>query len=187
MNRRDALSATAVLLGGVIIGSQAFLSACGPDKKEQVRFDDDDLAFLDEVGETILPETQKSPGAKAAKIALFMKSIVSDCYDEAEQAIFFAGIQKLKAQSENRYQRSFLQLNADEKTALLNELDQEAAAYGKNRQDADPEHYFNMMKQLTIWGYFSSEPGATQALRFVPVPGRFDGCIDYHKGEGAWA
>ena len=44
-----------------------------------------------------------------------------------------------------------------------------------------------MIKQMTVWGYFSSEVGATQALRYVPVPGRFEGCIPYNEGEKAWA
>jgi hypothetical protein len=44
-----------------------------------------------------------------------------------------------------------------------------------------------MMKQLTVWGYFTSEAGATKALRYVPVPGRYEGCIPYTKGEKAWA
>jgi len=50
-----------------------------------------------------------------------------------------------------------------------------------------PAHYFTMMKQLTLLGYFTSKPGATEALRYVPVPGRYEGCIPYTKGEKAWA
>jgi hypothetical protein len=43
------------------------------------------------------------------------------------------------------------------------------------------------MKELTLLGYFTSEVGATKALRYVPIPGRFDGCIPYKKGDKAWA
>jgi hypothetical protein len=43
------------------------------------------------------------------------------------------------------------------------------------------------MKELTLLGYFTSEPGATKALRYVAVPGRYDGCIPYKKGDKAWA
>ena len=46
-----------------------------------------------------------------------------------------------------------------------------------------PTHYFTMMKQLTLWGYFTSKEGMTQALRYVPVPGKYQGCIDYKKGD----
>ncbi|MFM9946684.1 MAG: gluconate 2-dehydrogenase subunit 3 family protein [Saprospiraceae bacterium] len=187
MNRRDALSATAALLGGVIIGGQAFLSGCLAEKTETGLFSETDLDFLDEVGETILPATAKSPGAKAAKIAAFMKTIVTDCYDAEEQAIFIAGIGQLKDLSLRQYQRSFLQLTAEEKTGLITALDEEATNFSKNKLDTEPEHYFSMIKQLTLWGFFTSEPGATEALRFVPVPGRYEGCVDYVKGDPAWA
>jgi len=70
---------------------------------------------------------------------------------------------------------------------LLVELDKEQKAYASNKKKDDPAHYFRMMKELTLWGYFTSEAGATKALRYVAVPGRYEGCIDYKKGEKAWA
>src|SRR5256885_7009205 len=50
-----------------------------------------------------------------------------------------------------------------------------------------PAHYFRMMKELALLGYFTSEIGATQAQRYVESPGRFDPCIPYTPGEKAWA
>jgi hypothetical protein len=44
-----------------------------------------------------------------------------------------------------------------------------------------------MMKQLTLWGFFSSETGMTETLRHAPVPGRYDGAAPYVEGEKAWA
>ena len=55
------------------------------------------------------------------------------------------------------------------------------------RDPQDDPHYFAMMKQLTLLGYFTSKPGATQALRYVAVPGHYEGCIPYKKGDKAWA
>ncbi|WP_018626705.1 gluconate 2-dehydrogenase subunit 3 family protein [Niabella aurantiaca] len=50
-----------------------------------------------------------------------------------------------------------------------------------------PPHYFIMMRQLTLWGYFSSETGMTKALRYVETPGRYDGAYPYKKGDKVWA
>ncbi|MCK5281119.1 MAG: gluconate 2-dehydrogenase subunit 3 family protein, partial [Cyclobacteriaceae bacterium] len=50
-----------------------------------------------------------------------------------------------------------------------------------------PPHYYTMMKQLTIWGYLSSETVGTKVLRHLPIPGRYDGCLPYEKGEKAWS
>jgi len=50
-----------------------------------------------------------------------------------------------------------------------------------------PPHYFTMMRQLTLWGYFSSKEGMTKALRYIETPGRYDGAFPYKKGDKAWA
>ena len=50
-----------------------------------------------------------------------------------------------------------------------------------------PNHYFKMMKELTLLGFFTSEVGSTKALRYIETPGHFDGCVPYKKGDRAWA
>ncbi len=208
MNRREVLYSVTLLLGGTIIGADIFLIGCKAKLEKEGLFTADDIALLDEVGETILPATTSSPGAKAAQIGNFMKIIVTDCYNEQEQIIFFEGIKKLNIASKKKYDKEFMSLPASEKHDLLVALDTEAKDYQEaidRRKHALPEdqrlksgqnankviedlpHYFTMMKQLTIWGYFTSEPGATKALRYVGVPGRYQGCIPYHKGDKAWA
>lgn len=97
------------------------------------------------------------------------------------------GIGKLNEAADKKYNKDFVDLSADEKHDLLVEIDAEAKAYNDSKGSSDPNHYFTLMKQLTLWGYFTSEVGATKALRYVPVPGRYEGCIDYKKGDKAWA
>jgi len=68
MNRRDALGRVALLLGGTVIGAEVFLSGCYQSSGENIggagtNFSNDDVAFLDEVAETILPATD-SPGPR---------------------------------------------------------------------------------------------------------------------------
>jgi hypothetical protein len=190
MNRREALSSVALLLGGTIIGAEMFLSGCThADKKigaAGLNFSPDDISFLDEVGETIIPTTD-SPGAKEAKIGDFMHTIVRDCYDEKEQQIFVEGMAKLDAASVKMNGKSFLESSPAERKNLLIALDKEQKEYTAAKKQSDPPHYFRMIKELTIWGYFTSEPGATKALRYIAVPGRYEGCIPYKKGDKAWA
>jgi hypothetical protein len=47
--------------------------------------------------------------------------------------------------------------------------------------------FFKTLKHLTVLGYFNSEIGATQALAYLPVPGRFDGSAPFEPGQKAWA
>jgi hypothetical protein len=181
MNRRDALTRVGLLLGGTIIGAEAFLSGCTNPTVKSVggagtNFSNDDIAFLDEVSETILPKTD-TPGAKEAK----------DCYTEADQKVFIDGMQKLDAACKAKNGKSFMESTPEQRHDLLVDLDKEQKDYMAKKKKDDPSHYFRMMKELTLWGYFTSEPGATKALRYIAVPGRYEGCVDYKKGEKAWA
>jgi len=190
MNRRDALSRVALLLGGTVIGGEFFLSGCtSSDKKigQSVDFTADDIAYLDEVAETIIPATD-TPGAKEAKVGTFMTVMVKDCYDEKQQKIFLEGMNKLNEASKQKFGgNGFMKITPEQRKELLNALDKEQKEYGKNKKKDDEPHYFSLMKQLTLLGYFTSEPGATKALRYVPVPGRFEACMPYKKGDKAWA
>jgi Gluconate 2-dehydrogenase subunit 3 len=190
MNRREALSSVALLLGGTIIGSEFFLSGCtNTDNKlgaSGLNFSPDDISFLDEVGDTIIPATN-TPGAKDTQIGEFMHVIVRDCYDEPNQQIFLDGMKKLNEASKQKNGKSFMESSPAERKSLLIGLDKEQKEYTAKKKPSDPAHYFRMMKELTIWGYFTSQPGATKDLRYVAVPGKYEGCIPYKKGDRAWA
>jgi hypothetical protein len=191
MNRRDALTRVGLLLGGTIVGAEMFLSGCtnSPEKTIGIagtNFSNDDIAFLDEIAETILPKTD-TPGAKDAKVGEFMARIVKDCYTQDEQKTFLDGMKKLMDASKQQNGKSFLESTPEQRHDLLVALDKEQKAYSASKKEADPVHYFRMMKELTLWGYFTSEQGATKALRYVAVPGKYEGCIDYKKGDKAWA
>jgi hypothetical protein len=190
MNRRDAIARVGLLVGGTVIGAEAFLTGCS--KKSDItaggfEFSPARISFLDEVGETILPTTAASPGAKEAKIGDFMRAIVSDCYEEKDQKIFVDGFSKLNEASNKKFSNDFMDLSPEDKHKLLVEVDAEANNYEITKKKEDPTHYFTMMKQLTLWGYFTSEVGSTKALRYLPVPGKYDGCFPYKKGDKAWS
>lgn len=227
MERREALQKVALLLGGTVLGASAFLSGCNnadTDVTEAANFSPTDIAFLDEVAETIIPTTT-TPGAKAAKVGAFMAVMVKDCYVPNDQKVFREGMGKIDKASKKKFDKDFMALNAEQRTQLLNEIHQEmrdeTAKQDRDReankqkeieekeeqkQNSTPEsekstiekgqdktknaparHYFRMMKELTLLGYFTSEIGQTQALRYNPVPGKYEGCVPYKKGDRAWA
>ena len=206
MNRRELLKMIAVVTGGAVVGADVFLSGCKNETTASMSFTDMDIAFLDEVGETIIPATD-TPGAKAAHIGEFMKTIVNDCYEEDDQKTFHEGMKNLDKACEKKFGHSFMKTSSADRAALLTELDKEAKAYQDKRNNFNKEqsekakqakekgdnnfkkermepHYFTLMKQLTIWGFFTSKEVANSKLvRFNPVPGKFEGCIDYKKGD----
>lgn len=183
MKRRKALELTAGLLGGTIIGAEFFISGCSKRQNLTIKISEDQVAFLNEVGEAILPHSDRSPGAKETNIGGFMRAIVMDCYEKKEAEIFVSGIEKIDRQSKAQFQKGFMELSLKDRQTLLIEFDKEAGNLAEN----EGPHFFTMMKQLTIWGYFTSEPGATKALRYNPIPGRYEGCVEYTPGDKAWA
>ena len=84
----------------------------------------------------------------------------------------------MNSEAKRGFSVDFMSLSSDQKFKLIATIDQEA-------RDKD-NHYFRMMKELTLWGYFSSKVGCKEALRFNPIPGRYEACIAYNN-EPAWA
>lgn len=204
MERRELLKMIAVLTGGALIGGEVFLSGCKtPAKKGEGLLTADNIALLDEVGDTIIPTTD-TPGAKAAKVGEFMNVYVSDCYRADQQKAFTEGLVTLNKACDKQFGKDFTKLTAAERTTLLTALEAEAKAYNQQVTDKEkpareqakkemkefygaPLHYYTMIKQLTLMGYFTSEIGMTKALRLLPVPGKYDGAYPYKKGDKAWS
>jgi hypothetical protein len=185
INRREAISRVALLMGGAVLGADAFLSGCKTNTAG-VSFSASDIAFLNEVAETIIPATN-TPGAKEAKVGEFMQVMVNDCYEEKDQKTFMEGIKKLDEASKKANGKGFVESDATARKNLLIALDKEAKEFNKTKKEDESKHYFSMMKELTLTGFFTSEVGATKALRYVAVPGKFDGSFPYKKGDKAWA
>lgn len=181
MNRRELLALITAATGTAMIGGTGLLTGCAT-AAAPAKFSNENIALLDEVAETILPRTT-TPGAKDAKVGQFMSVYVTDCYTLDERAIFHKGLLDLEAQSNKTYGRGFMALQPEERTAFVSQLDKDArAAVAKGET-----HYFTMIKQLTLFGFFTSEVGATQVLRHMPIPGRYDGALAYKPGDRAWA
>lgn len=182
MDRKEAIQYISLLLGGTLVGASSFLAGC--KRADKQLFSKEDLAYLDEIAETILPET-KTPGAKAAQVGKFMTIMVSDCYDEKEQTIFRDGIKKIDDHSKEKFGKLYLAIAPEQRHELLVQIDNGQKQYMKNKKEEEPVHYFRMMKELTLLGYFTSKPGCTQAKRYMPVPGKYIGCVPYKKGDKA--
>jgi hypothetical protein len=165
-----------------MVGVNSLLSGCKLEDKKM--FSAEDITYLDEIADTILPETA-TPGAKAAKVGSFMVVMVNDCYEPKDQAIFKKGMDTINDLSSSKYGSEFIKLAPDQRHELLLQIDTEQKEYAKNKKEEDPAHYFRMIKELTLLGYFTSQPGVTKAKRYMPVPGKYIGCVDYHEGEKA--
>jgi hypothetical protein len=146
-----------------------------------------DVALLEEIAETILPETS-TPGAKAAKTGAFMALSATDVYTAENQAVFRDGLRKVDEACAADHGKPFMAATPAERLSVLQSLDREQMAAMDARLSGDaPRHYFRLMKELALLGYFTSEIGCTKALRYVESPGRFDPCAPHKPGDRGWA
>jgi hypothetical protein len=175
LSRREAIKKAALIMGGSLALPNILKAWDTPTVHNtafRLSFAQD--AVLAEVCETIIPTTD-TPGSKAAGVPAFIKKMIADCYEKADQTAFTEGLDKLEADSKAKFSKSFADLNNEQRTELL-----KAAEASKSR-------FWRLAKELTVFGYFTSEIGCTQALRYEPVPGRYDGAMPYKKGDKAWA
>jgi hypothetical protein len=206
--RREAIERVSLLLGGIaFVGGDRVLAAVAEAHVQSAAasgaigaFSALDVALLDDIADTILPETT-TPGARAARTGAFMAVMVTDVYTVREQETFMKGLAELDAACRKVHGVPFAQASAAARLSLLETLDREQKAHMEARaaQPAarapipeaqppnTPVHYFRMMKELALLGYFTSEMGYTRAMRYLESPGRYDPCAPYAPGEKIWA
>ncbi|MCF0040013.1 gluconate 2-dehydrogenase subunit 3 family protein [Dyadobacter fanqingshengii] len=175
MKRREAVQKITFLLGGTI--SAPLMAGIMGEKLNfgpSLDLSAEQEALLADVADTIIPTTG-TPGAKAAGADKFITRVMRDCFEMADQKKFYSGLEKIDAQSKEVYGKGFSALDATQKNDIV------------KRTTVSDKPFFLQMKGLTVTGYFTSEIGATQALDYLPIPGRFDGSWPMPKGQKSWA
>jgi hypothetical protein len=137
ITRREAVARVAALLGGVaLIGGSALVTGCRAEKTGApfTPFTTDEIAYLDEIADTILPTTS-TPGAKAAKTGEFMARMVTDSYSPEDQKIFRAGMVNLDDASKDKNGgRTFMQATPEQRLELLKTLDKEQFDFSEKQR-----------------------------------------------------
>jgi hypothetical protein len=182
MNRRELLRLITVATGISLVGADvAFsLDKAAAAKPDQL-FTPEDIRFLDEVAETIIPRTS-TPGAKDAEVGAFMAVYAADCYTEDQKKLFHSSISQIEGSSQEKHEKPFLSLTAKEREDVILALDKKARA----EQTPTNPQAFTLVKQLTLFGFFTSKIGATEVLVYDEIPGEYETCVPYKKGTPAW-
>lgn len=188
MNRREAIKRTTILLGGTLSASamMGVLNGCKAEPSitwSPEFFTPDEGSLVEAVVGRIIPLTD-TPGAVEAGVPQFIDTMMAGYYQEKEKNAFRQGLKTLEEDAMAAHGKSFVKLTDEEKDALLTKLDQAAYADGG---DKDGPGFFRMAKELTVLGFCTSEAGATEFLKYEPVPGDYKGCIPYAEVGAAWA
>ncbi len=143
---------------------------------------EDEEQLLTLIGDTIIPATATSPGAGAVGIGRFIITQATECYAAGAAETLRRGLREIQDASQREFALAFAELSVPQREKVLTEYER-----GPSAAKGGATNPFRLIKELTLLGYFTSEPGATKALRYLPVPGGYKGSLRLGKDERSWA
>ena len=186
IDRKEAIKRSALIMGGLIFAPNALgvLSGCKARPAldwSPEYFNRNHARLVSSLAETIIPETD-SPGAIEAGVPGFIEEMVYTGYTEDARSLFLSGLDALDDLAGETHGDRFADLDAETQHRFASEQNRTAIESG-----ISPPPFFLIMKELTVMGYYTSEPGAKQALRYERIPGRYDGCVPFEDVGKTWA
>ena len=194
INRRDAIKKTALLMGyaisasaigGVMNGCKADPNALaeGLENWTPIFLSKPEGQLVAQITESILPKTD-TPGAIDAGVYSFIDIYLKHNSNSGKQAIFKNDLLSFESSCEVETGKSFLDCNKEEKIAFLKK--EEALAIEKTELNPEEKTFWFSIKELTFLGYFTSEIGSKQFLKYDPIPGNYEACIPLDEVGGTW-
>ena len=168
VGRRAALKALGTGLGTVAAlpwlsdeGLLAFVRIQETNAAPQPKvFSPSQFATLELLVDAIIPTDDRSPGAKQARVADYIDLLLSEG-DRELSLEWIGGLAALDADAVLRFQAPFVRLSATQVDLILQTI---------SRNEKAPrtllDTFFVMAKQATIRGYYTSEIGIHQDLRY---------------------
>lgn len=202
MNRRDFLQCAALLVSGASASQLGF--SLNPRQQDYLATAPDYIAqesdyltppqrrIVAAMAEIVIPRTD-TPGAVDAGVPRFIELMAADWFNDQERAIFEAGLADMERSVPARHGAPFDQLEPKQQLRIMEDMEDAASDsawydFGNvQRQFISDAPFICQIKELTIWGFFTSEVGATQVLRYNPMPMRFDGDIPLSPDDSTWA
>jgi gluconate 2-dehydrogenase gamma chain len=193
MKRRDSLRAIALttLSAGMLVQS------CDTEKKEEAAlpeippstidrhpvekvrdeklmkdkfFDEHEMKTITVLSDIIIPKDGTSGSASEAGVPAFIEFIVKDM--PRHQLPLRGGIKWLDMQCLKRHNKTFIDCSSSEQLALVDEIAYPEQAKPEMKQGVA---FFNLMRDLTATGFFTSEMGIKDLGYAGNKPNRWDG------------
>lgn len=201
MDRRDSLKA--LLVGG--ISTTVLLDACkqpakegaentenkdgkGPDESDRMAeeklankqlrempkfFNENEMATITILGDIIIPKDDVSGSASDAKVPDFIEFIVKDMPEH--QVPMRGGLRWLDMQCLKRYNKAFKDCNHTQQMEMVDEIAWPKKAKPEMQQGVA---FFNLMRNLTATGFYTSEIGVKDVGYKGNAPNQWNGVPD---------
>ncbi len=189
MTRRDAIRQGALYIGGTVISASlasSILSGCKADPKllwEPEALSVEQGNLLTKAVDLILPTTDTPGAVDAAVPQMIDQFLAKGIMKQEDSDRLLKGLEQMDKDAQAKHSKNFADLSDEDAFAMLQAYDE--AAHGEN---AEKDHFFGGLKYLAVFGFGTSELGATQHLAYDQIPGNYDGCISLEEAGGVtWA
>ncbi|MBV9037621.1 MAG: gluconate 2-dehydrogenase subunit 3 family protein [Acidobacteriaceae bacterium] len=135
-------------------------------------FRPEQLGTLEALTETIIPADEHSPGAKEARVAEYIDTMVADAPESVKRQ-WDIGLVLINNMAQNSFGKPYGECSELEQIAVLSEF-----AGDEDGRDTPEEKFFLLLKRATVDGYYTSKIGIYQDLQYqgnVALP-EFPGC-----------
>ena len=138
------------------------------------------MQLLRDICQLVIPKTDTA-GAADVDTHGFIDNQLVQCHPPWQQTQVVDLLDRIDRAAQKRFTSQFTQCSQQQQLALLTSIEEAEKEFGHD----DAEH-FAFLKQLIVFGYFTTEVGATKELAYLPVPGGFKGSIPYSSIGKAW-
>ncbi|WP_247231403.1 gluconate 2-dehydrogenase subunit 3 family protein [Telluribacter sp. SYSU D00476] len=125
-------------------------------------------AVLAEVVDTLIPASD-TPGAKELRVQDFIQKMIEDCYEADVQKKVALGLDSLDTMARQTYGKDYAACEPAQRRELLLKV--------QALEDKEQKEYYNLLKQLTIQGYTTSEYVMVNHYKYTMMPGHYYGCV----------
>jgi hypothetical protein len=189
MERRKVIKRLGIIIGGLGITYSGF-KFYELYKHPYFQNLEDQRELIAALADTIIPATD-SPGAGATGTAEFIIKMIRDCTERKAQNNFISGLNDLAAYSHTHYNKNFPKCSLSERNAILTHFETingpNRGIVGKAERKFLGDTFFTTLKKYTVIGYCTSKIGATQALAYDYIPGKYIGSVPLTPNQKAWA
>ena len=184
ITRRKAIQGAASLVGGTIAAAQLGILMSRPaiaaaENSAPLFFDQDQFSLVERIVDVMIPETD-TPGAHAAGVHHFIDQMLAAWASPERQARYVQGLHDLDMRLRGAGGEKFVSSSSARQLELLSAVDQEAYADGAR------DTFFLEFKKLVLFGYYSSEAGATVELQYEPMTADYKACVPIEDIGRAW-
>lgn len=188
LNRRQILKRMTQLFGaafatplvnGVLAGTAGLQIPAG---QGGIALAPAEVRFIGIVADLIIPRTT-TPSASEAGVVGFIDRIIGEYENEGGRRKFKRGLKGFYALADKELGGCFVSSSAADQSAWVELFDGNSFA---RKAGAEGSFYIGL-KKLIVTGYYVSEPGASEELAYLGIPGHFQGDIPVTDYTRAWA